>query len=441
MIIDVPCSSTPRVSIIIAASSRLDLVRACLSSLAQFGPANLPYETIVVLNEVDEPTAAALKETVSGVQVVASRVNLGLAGSGNCGRRLARGEFLVLLHDDAEIGPQWLETLVQAADEHPEAGAIGSKVLFPDGRLQAVGWIIWRDGSTSPPWAGEVPPASAFPDLRPVDYVPSCSLLVRASAWDAVGGLDERFFPLYCVDVDLSMALRQLGLVALYQPASCVRHRQGASNPLRFRAFLVERNRRLLVEKWGNRLNEFAPPQPDSPAAIEQAMARAETFARFCSLHRSSPGVSRPVQQSARLIDESLYLEKAVKVQREYADHLNRNLDEAFGDRDRWQVRCVAREAELNALRTQVQRTADSGAGQVDADLDFVQESYDICNEPFSSHRKYLGRFTIALMKFARLLLIQVFSRQVRYNAASARLLAHLERDVRTLKAELAKKD
>jgi hypothetical protein len=203
----------------------------------------------------------------------------------------------------------------------------------------------------------------------------------------------------------------------------------------------LERNRRLFVEKWGARLNEFAPPQPDSPAAIEQAMARAETFARFCSLHQSSPAVSTPVQHSAQLIDESLYLEKALKVQREYAEHLNRNLDEALVDRDRWQVRCVAREAELTALRMQVQRTADSGSGQVDADLKFTQESYDICNEPFSSHRKYLGRFTIALMKFARLLLIQVFSRQVRYNAASARLLAHLERGVRTLKAELAKKD
>ena len=331
MTINIPCSSTPRVSIIIPASSRLDLLQECLGSLARFGPARLPYETIIVLNEADETTKAALEKTVTGVQVAASRINMGLAGAGNCGRSLARGEFLVLLHDDAEIEPGWLEALVKAADEHPEAGAVGSKVLYPDGRLQAAGMIVWRDGSTSPPWTGEVPPASSFEALRPVDQLGSCSILVRASAWDAVGGLDERFFPLYYVDVDLSMALHQLGLVALYQPASCVRHHQGASSAPRFRSFLLERNRRLFREKWASALGEFAPPAHHSQIAVEQALARAEAFAETCRRREPLTIRAHPPQRLDLIAKESLYLEQGLKVQREYADHLSRDSRPARG--------------------------------------------------------------------------------------------------------------
>lgn len=438
MTINIPRSSTPRVSIIIPATSRHDLVRACLASLARFGPAGVPFETIVVLNEADETTKAQLIKTVAGVQVVASRVNLGLAGSGNYGRSFAHGELLVLLHDDAEIESGWLEALVQAVDEHPEAGAVGSKVLFPDGRLQAVGMIVWSDGSTSPPWVGEAPPPSAFTDLRPADQLASCSLLVRASAWDAVGGLDERFFPLYYVDVDLSMALHQLGFVVLYQPASCIRHHQGASNPPRFRSFLIQRNRRLFVEKWGSALGEFAPSGHDSPAAIKGAMARAEAFAQ-AGRHRAPLSMgTRPPQLFDPAAKESIYLEKHLEVQRDYADYLSRTLDEAVADRDRWQARCLTGEHELAELQAHVQRLAEPADRILKEDLTFIQESYDICKEPFSSHRPYLGRFIIALKNFARLLLIQVFSRQVRYNAANARLVAHLERDFQALKGEFA---
>src|SRR5262249_11859966 len=156
--------------------------------------------------------------------------NLGLAGAGNRGRALAKGELLVLLHDDAEVEPGWLEALVEAADRHPEAGAIGGKVLFPDGRLQSAGMILWRDATTSPPWTkGTTPDPAAFDRPRAVDYCGTCSLLVRAAVWDAAGGLDERLFPVYFVDVDLAMAIRRMGRVVLYEPRSVIRHHQGAS--------------------------------------------------------------------------------------------------------------------------------------------------------------------------------------------------------------------
>ena len=103
----------------------------------------------------------------------------------------------------------------------------------------------------SPPWVGRAPAPTAFDRLRPVDFCGSSSLLVRATAWDTVGGLDERFYPAYYVDTDLCMALRQHRFIVLYQPASRIRHHQSASTTPRFREFLFQHNRQLFLEKWG----------------------------------------------------------------------------------------------------------------------------------------------------------------------------------------------
>src|SRR5262249_40036677 len=162
----------------------------------------------------------------------------------------------------------WLETLVETADAHPEAGAVGGKVLFPDGRLQNAGMILWRDGTTSQPWVGEPPAPSAFDALRAVDYCGTSSLRVPAAAGAAAGGLDERFYPVYYVDVDLAMALRRMGWVVLYQPRSRIRHHQGASGDLRFRWFVTGRNRRMFVEKWGADLEQHESRQTGSPEAV-----------------------------------------------------------------------------------------------------------------------------------------------------------------------------
>jgi hypothetical protein len=218
---------------------------------------------------------------VTGVQLIGSTANLGLAGAGNRGRQSARGDLLVLLHDDAEIEPGWLEALVETADAHPEAGVVGGKVLSFDGELQNAGMILWSDGTTAPPWTGEPPSPDTFDRVRPVDYCGTSSLLVRASIWDAIGGLDERFYPVYFVDVDLALAVRELGRSVLCQPRSRIRHHRGASGSHRWRHFVADRNRHRLVDKWGAVLDRYEPvPHSfDSASCIARAIDRAEMMA------------------------------------------------------------------------------------------------------------------------------------------------------------------
>jgi O-antigen biosynthesis protein len=327
MSIDLPLSATPRVSVIIPSSTRHDLLHVCLKSLARFGPTTIPYETIVVLNQATTEAETQLRGAATGIQVVSSPVNLGLAGAGNRGRALARGELLILLHDDAEIKPGWMEALVETADMHPEAGAIGGKVLYPDGRLQHAGLILWQNGYASVPWAGERPPPTDFDRLRAVDFCGSSSLLVRAALWDLIGGLDEQFYPVYNVDVDLSMALRKLRFVVLYQPASRIRHHHAAStNPGYFRNFLIHRNRLLLLKKWGAAMENHEPWEAGtSPAAVARAMARAEVFADQCR-HKSNMIMKHAVRPKAfnAAEQDSRSDKKTRTLQKAYMTHLMR---------------------------------------------------------------------------------------------------------------------
>ena len=225
--------------------------------------------------------------------------------------------------------PDALEALVETADAHPETGAIGSQALFPDGRLQNAGGILWQDGHVSAPWAGERPAPAAFTRLRAVDFTGSCSLLVRAAAWDRIGGLDERLYPAYYVDADLAMSMRRIGSVVLYQPKSQVHHHQGASSSPRYRDFLSTRNRKLFLEKWAADLRQHGPFEANSPAAVERAMARAQALWQQRRTSRIATGPSARPRPFDSARQEREHYAKSLALEKEYLEHLG-NLADAF---------------------------------------------------------------------------------------------------------------
>jgi GT2 family glycosyltransferase len=230
----------PRASVIVVASQDGPRLRRCLELLAEL-PDECEFETIAVVNGPAEPA--------DGVHLLASPVNLGLAGALNAAREIAVGEFLVSVHDDVEPRAGWLDALVGAAIEEPDAGVIGGLVLNLDGTVQGAGWDILPNGTNHPAGATE---------RRPVDYVQSCSMLVRSAIWDLIGGADERIYPVYHVDLDLCMAARARGARVLLEPASVLAHARGASSGRKFAAWVAERNRRFIVDKWGSLLETAA---------------------------------------------------------------------------------------------------------------------------------------------------------------------------------------
>ncbi len=264
----------PRASIVIVASNGSPFLERCLEQLATL-ETTVPFETIVVLNgrSREEPSWSPDPRRVRLARVETSEVNLGLAGALNLARTFASGEFLVSLHDDAQVAAGWLDALVETADREPDAGAVGSLVLDESLSVTAAGWELLPSGGARPFTFAEPPPVRTYSGARAVDFCQSCSLLVRATTWDQLGGADERFFPLYCVDVDLGLAIRARSQRVLVQPRSVVVHPGGSSTERDFGQFVNERNWLLLLAKWGEFIRSheprsdrtFAPPEEDVP--------------------------------------------------------------------------------------------------------------------------------------------------------------------------------
>ena len=310
-----PSSPEPRVSILIVSAKQPRLLARCLESLARCG-STVPFETLVLLNNALPEVKTLVRERVSGAIVIDSSVPLGLAGGSNRARAAARGELLVLFHDDAEAEPGWLDALVETIDAHPEAGAVGSRMLNPDGTPQSLGSVLWSDGSA---W-GLGGPRSLLPASETtfaVDYCGSSSLLVRAATWDAIGGADERFYPAFYVDVDLCLGVWTRGQAVLATPASRVRHTKSASTEPLFRELLYRRNQKLLQDKWRGTLEAFEPPAPGSIEGIQRAIERAQ--ARWRKVRQtvtadaplSTPPPFDPAVQERRILEIALDLQRA----------------------------------------------------------------------------------------------------------------------------------
>ncbi len=210
-----------------------------------------------------------------GIHLIEAFANLGFASACNLGASVARGEYLMLLNDDAVVAPGWLEWLVSTADSNPRAGAVGSVVLFPDGRIQEAGSVIWADGSTMPVGRDLPGESRSWHFVRKVDYVSACSLMVRRRAWEEVGGFDTEYYPAYYEDVDLCLALRERDYSVLLEPRSRVWHHESASSDTRFKQFLFSRNQSRIRQKWADALSFQEPPQPWSDAALSRAVSRA----------------------------------------------------------------------------------------------------------------------------------------------------------------------
>jgi O-antigen biosynthesis protein len=278
----VPTSTSPRVSIVILSRHDPAMLRRCLASIALGAPGTeLPYEVLLVLNGADSDVTDFATRELGGVRQLRSDVNLGFGGGINRAARHATGEFLLLLNDDVEVEPGWLQPLVETLETHPGAAAVGSRILFIDGTVQEAGSVLFNDGTTAPVGRGLPPGSTDWSFVRKVDYCSANSLLIRRSVFEAVGGFDTRYYPAYYEDTDLALSIRAAGHSILYDGRSRIRHLESASTTAHFKNFLFQRNVAELREKWGGALDHQLPRPPGGdgngppPPALRAAIDRA----------------------------------------------------------------------------------------------------------------------------------------------------------------------
>ncbi len=243
------------VSIIIPVFNQLEYTHACLASL-QVVEEQTRFEVIVV----DDCSTDSTQEVVTripGVVYLRNDSNSGFIASCNTGAKAARGKYLVFLNNDTLVKPGWLTALVDTFKEERRAGIVGSKLVYPDGRLQEAGGIIWQDASG---WNYGKFDDAAKPEynyLREVDYCSGAALMVTKALFESIGGFDSRYAPGYYEDTDLAFKVRQAGYRVLYQPLSEVIHYEGATGGTDISTGAKkhqEINRSSFAEVWSDEL-------------------------------------------------------------------------------------------------------------------------------------------------------------------------------------------
>ena len=261
----IPRFGHPVVSIIIPVYGQFSYTWNCLKSLADMA-SRFPFEIIVVNDCSPDDTTERLK-LVKGIQVLSNLTNIGFIRSCNKGAQSARGEFLVFLNNDTEVQEGWLDALIGTFSAFPNAGLVGSKLLYPDGRLQEAGGLIWNDASGWNFGRLDDPQKPEFNYVRDVDYCSGASIAIKRELFGQLGGFDERYIPAYFEDSDLAFAVRNAGYRVLYQPESMVVHFEGITSGTDInygtKAHQVT-NRLKFLDKWKERLSGHRNSE-DSP--------------------------------------------------------------------------------------------------------------------------------------------------------------------------------
>ena len=244
----------PDVSVVMVTINNWRYLGPCLASLLA-ADCQYDYEVVVVDNGSTDGTLERLRAEYPWVQVIENGRNLGLSKASNQGIAAGRGRHLLLLNDDTLVNAPSLDGMVTFLDAHPDAGAVGGRLLNEDGSLQA-GYnafptlreelmIATRLGVALD---GAYPSASDASSPRPVNWIGSACLMVRREALDQVGLLDEEYF-IYGDEVDLQYRLTQAGWRIYFLPAVSTIHFGGRSLDRWRRRRMVYRGKMLFYRK------------------------------------------------------------------------------------------------------------------------------------------------------------------------------------------------
>jgi GT2 family glycosyltransferase len=219
-----PTAPGPELSILIVAFRRPELLLACLRALR----ARVPFEVIIV----DNGGSGELLERIDGATIVKNAHNVGFPAAVNQAARLAQGRNLLLLNHDATPLPGSIDAALDAlTSDAGDVGAVGARLILPDGRLQEAGSTIRADGSCVGIGRGASPDEPPFMFRRDVDFCSGAFLLTPRDRFTALGGFDEGYGPAYYEEVDYCVRLWKRGWRVVYEPSAAVAHFEFAASP------------------------------------------------------------------------------------------------------------------------------------------------------------------------------------------------------------------
>jgi GT2 family glycosyltransferase len=252
-------ATAPDLTVSLVNTSNRELLLACLGSLER-AARQVALQVVVVDNASDDGSAEAVAVAYPDVELVRRTRRHGFAANHNAAIARARGRYVLVLNEDTELEEGSLDRLVSFMDQNPHIGAVGPRIVYPDGSEQPAAWRFptpARVALTTVTLQRAFWQQSGGDRIRRVDWVCGAALLARTDAVQMLEGLDERFF-LYSEDVDLCRRLRDAGWeIAWFPHASLVHHENAssASAPER-RIYQFARGRAQYARKHHGRAGE-----------------------------------------------------------------------------------------------------------------------------------------------------------------------------------------
>jgi GT2 family glycosyltransferase len=246
----------PKVSIIIPTRDNVSLLKNCIESIERLTTYR-NYEILIVDNDSADPATVEYLDSTPH-RVVPFREEFNYSRINNFGVTHAEGEYILFLNDDTEtISGDWLEAMLQHA-QRPEVGAVGAKLLYPDGRIQHAGVLIGVGGAWQPGVAThshQFYSSSGYLGVAATttnySAVTAACMLLRKAVCDEVGGFDEENLRVSFNDVDLCLRIREQGYLMVYTPYAELYHHESVS-----RGYGVDPAEVLYMRKrWGKVLD------------------------------------------------------------------------------------------------------------------------------------------------------------------------------------------
>ncbi len=267
-----PAAQLPSVSIIVPVFNQRQITKDCLQAIWSTVPRQCEIEVIVSDDASTDDTPlelASLATSEPRLKVLRNEKNSGFVESCNRAAAAATGDILVFLNNDTVPKPGWLMPLLRTFELFPDVGAVGGKLLFPDGRLQGAGGIVFSDASACHFGRGEPnATASLFENVRQVDYVSGALMATRRELFAALGGFDPDFAPGYYEDTDYCFRLRERGYAVYYQPEAVVVHLEGATAGIDLSA-VMKRYQLINQDRFRKRHAVALAAQPARPETID----------------------------------------------------------------------------------------------------------------------------------------------------------------------------
>ncbi len=266
----------PLVSIVIAAHGEADRLRRCLDSLRR---TDYPHtEILVIASQSRTPkTLASLAEINKqpDCRVISNPDLFDFSARYNRVVPQARGEYVCLLDDGLEVvAPSWLDDMLGAA-QRPGVGAVGAKLLYPDGRVQHGGVLLGIGGIASHAHrffpGGSAGYIGRGILLQSFSAVSGACILLRKEHWLAAGGMCKELLEAYN-DVDLCLRLQEMGLRTLWIPSALLRYHGAASlgpDADGTAARRVDAERTYMQRRWGPWLAHDPAYNPNLTLAAE----------------------------------------------------------------------------------------------------------------------------------------------------------------------------